>query len=492
MKYIFTIILLSWTMTVSGQSSFSRIYDMEFSEWDNIQQIIQVEDQLILIIASTCETFEQQSRCLNIISTDLNGDEQWRIEKPGHEIENDMDIATLWNNHIYVAARDLTTANENNPGQIQALQIDLNGNIVDTHILLNIPPEGFRLSGFIAGADRFTVSAYFDLGNNQVQSRFIFFNSDFSWLGQATLSSEDTRLGFHDIITSEDGGYLLAVSTSITGSVSQRKIIKLSPDGTTQWERILEPSEFSTGTAIATNESGDIFIIYEINEDFFIDPKQYLRVERLDHEGNELWVNTHFIAGEEIRRYERMFLTAGDDMIYVGTGEAMGTDSGYSGFAAKINSEGDLEWEKAYRDADLGGGATNLFTGIALEDGTLLLGGDLRNTIELFWTDPWLLRTNTNGCVYTENCQDLNLITPTRDLNIAPNNFYLTPTLVQDQVTIHQNNETNLQSANIQIITASGQPVQTFLSHGFPFYADTETLSPGFYFLEITSGMSQR
>ena len=94
-----------------------------------------------------------------------------------------------------------------------------------------------------------------------------------------------------------------------------------------------------------------------------------------------------------------MILTDEDDMIYIGCGEVMGQDNGFSGLVAKVNSIGDLVWEKAYRDADLGGGQTHLFSGLPLDNGEFIIAGELRNSNQIFRNDPWLLRANANGCI---------------------------------------------------------------------------------------------
>ena len=486
MKYIFTFIFSLFIVSVIfTQSSFSRIYEMENFESDKIQQILRIENQLILIIASTCEIV-QGGNCLSIISTDLDGEELWRIEKPTHKIEDNMNIAFLWNNYIYVAAQDLTTATSDQPGQIQAFQIGLDGNIVDTHVVFFSVPESFRFDGIIANGDIFTVCSTLRLNDDQTQAKFSFFDPDFDWQGQRILSSAITNLGFQDLKPAHDGGYILASVTFTTGIGFQRKIQKLTAHGTTQWERILEPSEFYTDTSVETNENGDIFIIYERNQGFFTNPEVYLHVERIDSTGNIIWVNEHYIAGAEDRDYERMYLTNENEIIYIGSGEAMGVDNGYSGFAAKINSEGDLVWEKAYRDADLGSRQTNLFHGVVLDNGEIIMGGELRNTIDIFREDPWLLRTNADGCVYTETCGDLQLVTPTNDLAANPSKpFYITPTLVQNQLTIRLKNEVDMSLFKFQIVTTSGQVFYEDISRVFPITVETTQLPAGFYFLKI-------
>ena len=486
MKYVLSSLLLCFTFVISAQSGFSRIYEMEISEWDRVQQVIRSGDQLILIVASSCELIDGDD-CLNVISTNLDGEELWRIEKPAHQIEDEMDIAVLWNDHIYVATEDLTTVVDGQSGQIQVFQIDLDGNIVETHVLFNVVPEIFKFKGFTISNNQFTASSILFIENNShIEGKLSFYDTNLDWLGQKILSPEGTQFAFQDIIPTADGGYLLAIIEKTIVAPSQKKLQKLTSDGIVEWERNLEGSEFITGTSIETNEEGDIFIIYEINQNFFTNPEKFLRVERLDSEGNEIWVNDHFIAGAEYRRYERMILTDEDEMIYIGCGEVMGQDNGFSGLVAKVNSIGDLVWEKAYRDADLGGGQTHLFSGLPLDNGEFIIAGELRNSNQIFRNDPWLLRANTNGCIYTENCDDLDLITPTRNLTPALiDNFSITPTLVQDQLTIHLENETQNQKVKIKIISASGQLVQEIIAHDFPYDITTSNLSIGFYFLEV-------
>ena len=363
MKFIFTTILLYCSFLSFAQNGFSRIYEMENFKWDKIQQIIQAEDQLILIIATSCDPIAGD-RCLNIISTDLAGEELWRIQKTAHQIEDNMDIAFLYNDHVYVVVEDLSTASGNQPGQFQAFQIDLDGNIVETHIVAFSVPESFRFDGIVANGDIFTVCSTVRLNDDQSQAKFSFYDPNFTWQGQKIISSDITNVGFQELKSANDGGYILASVTYTTGIGFQRKVQKLTADGNTEWERILEPSEFQTNTSVETNEAGDVFIIYERNQGFFTNPEIFLHVERLDNEGNVIWVNEHYVSGAEDRDYKRMFLTAEDEMIYIGAGEVMGEGNDYSGVVAKISSEGALEWEKSYRDADLGGNATDLFHGL--------------------------------------------------------------------------------------------------------------------------------
>ncbi len=487
MKYFLTSILLWFSFLSLAQNGFSRIYEMENFKWDKIQQIIEVEGQLILIIATNCDSFDGDN-CLNIISTDLAGEELWRIEKLSHQIEDHMDIAFFWNEHIYVAVEDL-----NANGQIQAFQIDLAGNLVDTHILFNTVPETFRFMGIVANGDIFTTCSTIDLDEDHSQAKLSFFDSDFDWQGEKILSSEETNVGFQDIKPGYDGGYVFTSNNFTFGIGFELKVQKLTADGSIEWGKILEPSQFYTKPSVETNTFGDVFIIYVRIQDFFDDPKYFLHVEKLDNEGNEIWVNNHLVSGAEIRSYERMILTSENEMLYFGSGEAMGPDNGYSGFAAKVNNEGELVWEKAYRDADLGGRTTNLFDGVVLDNGDIIMGGDLRNTIDVFRNDPWLLRTNADGCVYTEACGDINLVTPTHDLANDPmKQFYLTPTLVQDQVTIRQSSEVNIAYNKLRIVTASGQIVYEDIAQAFPFTVKTIQLPSGFYFLQIYDDKGRR
>ncbi|MCR9055364.1 MAG: hypothetical protein ACE362_02630 [Phaeodactylibacter xiamenensis] len=127
-----------------------------------------------------------------------------------------------------------------------------------------------------------------------------------------------------------------------------------------------------------------------------------------------LWVSQE---GEVLQQYDFEFVSLGNyitDLFQTETGNIIGVgDSntyvgedfyGGVGWVFSMTQEGVLNWERMYLDNTEGFHLGQLRCGLETEDGGLILGGYVEDTVALY-SVAWLLKLDSAGC-YHPNCEE--------------------------------------------------------------------------------------
>ncbi|MCR9101830.1 MAG: hypothetical protein NXI25_17875 [bacterium] len=127
-----------------------------------------------------------------------------------------------------------------------------------------------------------------------------------------------------------------------------------------------------------------------------------------------LWISPE---GEVLQQYDfefvslgnyiaDLFLTESGNIIGVGDSQTYQGEDFYGsvGWVFSMTQSGELNWERMFFDNNEGFNKGFLHCGLEAEDGGLILGGFLEDTIALL-TTAWLLKLDSSGC-YHPNCEE--------------------------------------------------------------------------------------
>ena len=230
-------------------------------------------------------------------------------------------------------------------------------------------------------------------------------------LWQKTIGGSDSDL-LWSLIATNDGGFLASgYSTSnISGEKNENSrgesdywVLKLDENGTIQWQRTLggNDEEFLS-TAIQTSDGG--YMLGGVSKsDISGDKTENSRgnndfwVLKLDSSGNIIWQKT--IGGSEADVLASLVET--DDGGYLLTGDSRSSISGdrtveQSGpfgdvWVVKLDSEGTIDWQKAYHVTIL-----HKVAGLAkTNDGGFIISSEIK--IDNWNDDFWILKLDASG-----------------------------------------------------------------------------------------------
>jgi hypothetical protein len=240
-------------------------------------------------------------------------------------------------------------------------------------------------------------------------------------------------------------------------------VMALDLEGNILWERFYAGDNgLIKSRDFAVLESGNVVVVYRECLSYQscgsgVDKR--LRLLCIDPEGNELWTSTigeYYLSGaptenvieldngqllvsffreigqgvrrapillwvspegEVLQQYDfefvslgnyiaDLFLTEAGNIIGVGASNTyLGEDFyGGVGWVFSMTQSGELNWERMYLDNSGGLHLGVLNCGIETEDGGLILGGFLEDTVQLQQT-AWLLKLDSVGC-YHPNCEE--------------------------------------------------------------------------------------
>ncbi len=235
-------------------------------------------------------------------------------------------------------------------------------------------------------------------------------NGDLLW--QRTYGGSNSDL-FTGMVQLANGHLVLVGETrSDDGDVSSNHgesdmwVVELDPDGSIQWETSLGGTGLDAGHFIAvTSDNGYILQGTTSSNDGDVSGNHGatdLWVMKIDESGTMVWQRCLGGSGAE---YEGGFtLTSGNGCLIVGAttssdGQVTGFHGGiFDGWAARLDAEGSLLWQRAY-----GGAGNEHLEGCILfgSDGFLLLGGTDSNDGDVIGeplsSDYWFMRIDGTG-----------------------------------------------------------------------------------------------
>jgi len=188
----------------------------------------------------------------------------------------------------------------------------------------------------------------------------------------------------NSIQQTSDGGYIVAGQLQYTFGNAQVWVLKLTADGSVDWQKIY--GTFSSEYAkkiLQTVDGGYVVLVYNAQ-----DTNDRIWVLKLDSSGNIDWQKGYGGAG-----VGSITLTADAGFILAGSKKLEGTFN-YDAMAAKLSSNGDVEWQKAY-----GGPGSDGATSVEqIHDGGFALAG-YTETFGAGGRDFWVLRLKDDGSV---------------------------------------------------------------------------------------------
>ena len=254
------------------------------------------------------------------------------------------------------------------------------------------------------------------------------------------------------IKSTSDGGYILSSSTNSTdGDVtgfhdslgttnSDTWIVKLDSVGTIEWEHAFGGSDFEDDASVCeTADGGFLFICDTRSNDEDVSGSHGdtdILMMKLDHSGNVLWQKC--IGGSSNDQAYTLRNTADSGFVFMGRtnstdGDAVGnmhTSIFGANWVVKIDSLGNIEWQRAY------GGSVIEFPGDIYQtsDGGYIFGtstgsndGDV--TGNHGFEDYWIVRLDATGNILWQKCfggtnaDSFKALYPTSDNGVIASGF---------------------------------------------------------------------
>ncbi|RMB58605.1 hypothetical protein EAX61_09925 [Dokdonia sinensis] len=246
------------------------------------------------------------------------------------------------------------------------------------------------------------------------------------------------------LIQTQDGGYALAgFAQSSDGDITSNEgfydqwVVKLDASGNVQWERNFGFSGSDQANAIVQTSDGGYFVAgfldVSASDGEGNDGRHGVGefwVHKLDANGNLIW--RRFFGGSNNDRANDVVATTDGGVIMVGSSESDDFDitnpkGSYDFWAVKIDSNGNLQWQKNY-----GGSETDTAYAITTTaDGNYIIAGDTRSAdgdITNFkgTADVWIVKINNQGDLIWEKTLGGTGFDAARDIIPQGNGFVIT------------------------------------------------------------------
>jgi len=259
------------------------------------------------------------------------------------------------------------------------------------------------------------VSLFFFTGDVSAQ-----FYSKAIW--QKCLGGTDQDIGY-SIIQARDGGFVMAGWTmskdgDVTGIHDTQWgdgwIVKLSASGNLEWEKCLGGTYRDVfNSVVQTSDGGFVAAGYTESNDGDVtgnhgynNPDAW--VVKLDSAGKLLWQKCFGTKAYE--KANSIVETADGGFILAGSTDSISTHgAGGDVFVAKLNSNGDLEWQKIYGGNDVDVAVSILQTydgGYVFAGTTASSNGDVKGLHNpgLGFNDIWVVKINSTGTIIWQKC----------------------------------------------------------------------------------------
>ncbi len=201
--------------------------------------------------------------------------------------------------------------------------------------------------------------------------------------------------GYYDdavlsVIQTSDGSYVTAGwSFSVGAGGTDAWILKITPDGTIQWQKAYGDKGYDFAYSVTETTDGGIVFVGQL--DVVSGGDNDVWVVKLDDSGNIVWQKTYGGAKDESGR---AVLENLDGTLIVGAWSKSFGNGSSDFWLLKLNSDGSVIWQKVY----LANGEDNFF---AIErtknDGYILVGGS--NSIGSSDYDFLVLRVDGDGSI---------------------------------------------------------------------------------------------
>ncbi len=332
MKIICCLIVILLSLQLRGQSIFYKTYGNAQSDYGT-SCVESFDKGVAFTICTTTNTFNVQT---GLVKTDVNGELLWSKNKqvglysyPNTVVESNDSGLVIFGSANY------------NP--------TLNGN------------------------DDFLFLLKTDSGGNDL------------WSKEYRFSQNDEPVKLRKAKT---GGFIFcAINDYNLGVYPKAGVVRLEEDGSIRWSKQLDVLYGIKPTSMVEISNGNICIVGTVvgfNAIYFND----VAICCLDSNGNEIWSKV-FQTYYDDDCNNVMTNSLGDIFI---SGRTYSINREWDAFQIKLNSSGDLIYQKMY-DAGTSNGEI-IRTGVAYDDGSSILLGDMGTFDE---RDITMLRINSNG-----------------------------------------------------------------------------------------------
>ena len=210
-------------------------------------------------------------------------------------------------------------------------------------------------------------------------------NGDLVW--QKSFGKSDELDHGYDILETSDGGYIaLGLTTSYGHGNFDLWLIKLTADGTEQWNKTIggtsndEPKRFTK-----TVDDGYVIVGQTDADDGMGD----LWVVKTDEDGDVLWQKTY--GDSDVMEYGVCVKTVSNGYIVLGSFQDMNWTE--SLWVLRLDSQGALLWDQLIsEDGTVFGTSITPTT-----DGGYFITGNLITDMESFFSDAYFLKLNKQG-----------------------------------------------------------------------------------------------
>lgn len=225
---------------------------------------------------------------------------------------------------------------------------------------------------------------------------------------------------FNSIVTTSDGGYAMAGTTRSFGEGGlDFYIVKTDEDGEMQWSHAYG-SERSDGCYAIVQTDDDGFVLGGVNSGEDNDGDMYL--VRIDSEGEVIWDRTYGLRGPDI-----CF-----SLIQTGEGGFIaGGEVSRDFYIVRVDRYGELIWSEIYG----GDGGERCYEVLATDNGGYAFAG-YTNSFDAFWVDFWLIKTGPDIIRWLSIPDSGFIENGSLSYDIAYFNNYITPEVYLDSVLV--------------------------------------------------------
>ena len=195
-------------------------------------------------------------------------------------------------------------------------------------------------------------------------------------------------------IQTSDGGYVLAGKTESYGIEGDAWLIKIDANGSEQWNKTFGGNNPDwIGMAQPTSDGG--FVLTGYTKSYGKGGDAWLI--KTDAKGNKQWSKT--FGGKDSDWVVSVKKTSDDGYILAGTTESFGAGKN-DAWLVKTDANGNNQWERTF-----GGAEDDMISslqktsdgGFILTGDTVSYGGSYDPYNDCYWPKVWLIRTDSNG-----------------------------------------------------------------------------------------------
>jgi hypothetical protein len=188
----------------------------------------------------------------------------------------------------------------------------------------------------------------------------------------------------------KDGSFLVAGRSSSFGSSSDGLLVKLGSDGQEIWQKTYGDDQTEEISDVIETSDGNYLIVGHSDSYNYAPDMNDMWAVKIKPNGDEIW-NVVIESEETIDEAESVVETSDGGFVMVGTRITTIEDATSSVMAVKIDSEGEMVWEKYY-----GGDGNEQGTCIVATSDGFTITGNTESYGEGKW-DIWVLHIDNEG-----------------------------------------------------------------------------------------------